>query len=64
MAKIAKSVLRYRARAGRGKIMRPSTFASIQSSAAGKGYRNPAAVAGAAYWKTAKAKARKARRGK
>jgi len=40
-----------------GAIMKPSTFASIEKKAGGgaKGKR----IAGAAYWKTAKAKFRK-----
>ena len=39
-----------------GKIMKPSTFSKIESKAAASGARNPEAVAGAAYWNTAKAK--------
>ena len=39
-------------------IMRPSTFRSIERSAAAGGAKDPQAVAGAAYWQTAKAKYR------
>lgn len=63
MAKTSSALRSWRRRQGRGKIMRTSTFARIKSSAASRGYRNPQAVAGAAYWKTAKAKFRR-RRGK
>jgi len=50
--KIARRVLRFRERQRRGGIMRPSTFAAIEREAAARGARDPAAVAGAAYWKT------------
>lgn len=36
--------------------MKPSTFEKIERKAAAGGARSPEAVAGAAYWKTAKAK--------
>ncbi len=50
------SDLKYRKKAGRGKIMKPSTFASIEAKAKAEGATNPQAVAGAAYWRTLKAK--------
>lgn len=64
MAKIAKKLLKWRRRLRRGAIMAPATFAEIKRKAAAAGARIPAAVAGAAYWKTAKAKfrAKRARR--
>jgi hypothetical protein len=40
----------------RGSIMRPETFKKIIETAKKKGYSNPQAVAGRAYWKTAIAK--------
>jgi hypothetical protein len=39
--------------------MKPETFEQIKRKAAASGARNPEAVAGAAYWETAKAKFRK-----
>jgi hypothetical protein len=36
--------------------MNPSTFQSIERKATASGATNPEAVAGAAYWETAKAK--------
>lgn len=44
-----------------GSIMRPSTFKAIEESARKRGATNPEAVAGAAYWRTAKAKFAKAK---
>lgn len=57
MAKVSAKVRKFRARAGRGAIMKPSTFAAIARSGGGgaKGER----IAGAAYWRAAKAKARR-----
>ena len=62
MAKESKGLLSWRKRQSRGAIMKPSTFSSIERKAAARGYRNPAAVAGSAYWKTAKSKYRKRRK--
>ena len=39
-----------------GAIMKSSTFKSIEKKAAASGADNPEKVAGAAYWKTARAK--------
>ena len=49
-------MLDWRSRQKPGSIMKPSTFESIVRSAAARGATNPEAVAGAAYWKTVKAK--------
>jgi hypothetical protein len=49
-----------------GAIMRPSTFEEIERKAKAAGADDPKAVAGAAYWTTARAKyhmAHKARKG-
>lgn len=54
-----KSLLAWRSRQERGEIMRPSTFEAIKRKAAQAGATSPEAVAGAAYWKTARAKYRK-----
>jgi len=58
LAKISRRVLKYRERQRRGAVMRPSTFAAIERRAAAGGAYDPAAVAGAAYWKTLAAKYR------
>ena len=50
-------VLAFRRKAKPGAIMKPSTFKKIERSAAAHGATNPKAVAGAAYWRTAEAKA-------
>ena len=42
-----------------GAIMKSSTFKKIASKAKKAGYKNPKAVAGKAYWTTAKAKYKK-----
>jgi len=60
--KVNPKLLRWRKRLKRGAIMKPSTFAAIEKKAAASGATNPKAVAGKAYWKTAKAKYRKAKR--
>lgn len=61
MAVVPKDVLAYRRKRGRGEIMSPETFERIEAGARRRGTRkSPEAVAGAAYWRTAKAKARKA----
>lgn len=54
-------LLDWRRRQKPGAIMKPSTFERIKRQAAARGADNPEAVAGAAYWKTAKAKYRRAR---
>jgi len=58
------SVLRYRRRVGRGKIMRPKTFSEIVRKTMERyGFSRPRAekVAGKAYWRAAEARARRAR---
>jgi hypothetical protein len=62
--KMPKALLEWRERQRAGAIMRPSTFERIVRKAAARGYRNPKAVAGKAYWTTVRAKYRKRRRGK
>ena len=59
---VSKHLLQWRKNQKRGAIMKPSTFARIERSASARGARDPEKVAGAAYWKTAKAKYSKARR--
>jgi hypothetical protein len=59
--KTSAGLRRWRRKQDRGAIMKPSTFAAIEKSAAASGADNPAAVAGASYWRTAKAKYRKAK---
>lgn len=49
-------MLAWRSRQKPGAIMRPSTFEKIKHKAAASGATNPEAVAGKAYWRTAKAK--------
>ncbi len=56
-----KDILSWRSRQKSGEIMTPETFEKIKRSAAARGYRNPEAVAGAAYWKTVKAKYRESK---
>lgn len=60
--KIKAELLRWRRHQKRGAIMKPSTFEEIKSKAAAAGATNPAAVAGKAYWRTAKAKYSKAKK--
>jgi len=55
-------LLDWRAKQREGSIMRPSTFKSIEERAEKEGYDDPKAVAGSAYWRTARAKFRKSRR--
>jgi hypothetical protein len=57
--RVSPRVKAFRRRVGRGKIMKPSTFASIRRKAVARGARNPDAVAGKAYWTAAKSKARR-----
>jgi hypothetical protein len=61
-ARKGKGLLAWRSRQKRGAIMKPSTFAKIMRSAQAGRATNPIKVAGAAYWKTAKAKYRKRRK--
>ncbi len=49
----------WRSRQKRGAIMKPSTFKDIVKKAKAAGASDPEKVAGAAYWKTAKAKYKK-----
>jgi hypothetical protein len=48
----------WRKRQTKGSIMKSSTFKSIEHKAASSGATNPRKVAGAAYWRTARAKYR------
>ena len=61
MTKISEDLLEWRRKQKRGAIMKPSTFEKIKRKAAAAGYENPEAVAGAAYWRTAKAKYKEAK---
>lgn len=56
--KMSHKLLLWRRRQKRGAIMKPSTFESIKRKAAAAGATNPEAVAGKAYWNTAKEKYR------
>ena len=58
-----KSLTAWRSRQKPGAIMKPKTFQEIKGKAATAGATNPEAVAGAAYWKTAKAKYKKSKKG-
>jgi hypothetical protein len=60
--KVPEKVLAWRRKQKRGAIMKPSTFKEIERKAREAGYDDPKAVAGAAYWRTVKAKYRKAKR--
>lgn len=62
MAKESKSLLEWRSKQKRGAIMKPSTFADIKKKAETSGASDPEKVAGAAYWRTAEAKHRKAKK--
>ena len=55
----SKALLKWRKKQKKGKIMSPKTFDEIKSKASAKGYDDPEAVAGRAYWNTAKAKFKK-----
>lgn len=57
--KISKEFLEWWRRQRHSTIMRPSTFERIKEKAKKAGYRDPSAVAGEAYWKTAMAKYRR-----
>jgi len=61
MAKESKGLLKWRRGQRPGAIMKPSTFKSIEKKAAQAGATDPEKVAGAAYWRTAKAKYRETR---
>ena len=54
--KTSAGLRKWRADQPRGAIMKPATFEKIKTRAAASGATNPDAVAGAAYWRTAKAK--------
>lgn len=58
-----KGMLAWRSRQEPGAIMRPAIFERIERRAEAAGARSPEAVAGAAYWQTARAKYRQ-RKGK
>jgi len=64
MGKMSGSLLEWRKKQRRGAIMKPSTFEKIKEKAASEGATNPAAVAGKAYWATAKEKYKKSKGGK
>ena len=59
MSKISRKMKRWRRKQKRGAIMQPATFEAIKRKAQEMGYIKPEAVAGKAYWKTARAKFRK-----
>ena len=68
MAKIPKKIRKWRAKQGKGAIMDPETFEKIVRKCLAD---NPSfsrlrceTIAGSAYWKTVKAKYRKAKRRK
>lgn len=61
MAEGLSGLNKWRRNQKRGAIMKPSTFKSIEAKAAASGATNPEAVAGAAYWRTAKAKYEKSK---
>ncbi len=54
--KETKGLLDWRSKQKEGAIMKPSTFKEIERKAAAGGARDPKAVAGSAYWKTAESK--------
>ena len=54
--KESKGLLAWRRKQKRGSIMKRKTFEEIEHEAAGKGYKSAKAVAGKAYWTTAKSK--------
>jgi hypothetical protein len=51
-----RKLLVLKAKQRKGSIMKPVTFKGIVAEAKRRGYRNPKAVAGAAYWRVVKAK--------
>ena len=52
----SKELLAWRKRQHRGAIMSPKKFHAIEEKAKASGASNPAKVAGAAYWATARKK--------
>ena len=60
-AKVSRGLKKWRREQPKGAIMKPSTFEKIKKAAAAEGATDPEKVAGAAYWKTAKAKYRKSK---
>jgi hypothetical protein len=62
--KQSKKLLKWRKKQPEGTIMDPSTFEEIKKKAAATGATDPEAVAGAAYWKTAKAKYKESKKAK
>jgi hypothetical protein len=58
---VSEGLKKWRRKQKKGAIMKPSTFAAIEAKAKASGATNPEAVAGKAYWNTAKAKYRKRR---
>jgi len=57
---ISKKIRQWRGKQRRGAIMRPSTFKKIQARGSRKyGTKRGKKIAGAAYWRTVKAKYRK-----
>jgi hypothetical protein len=60
MGKVSPKVRKFRARVGRGKIMKPSTFQRIyRANVRSKGPARAARIAGKAYWNAARSKARR-----
>jgi hypothetical protein len=53
---VSTKILAWKARQKRGAIMEPKTFSYIVAAAKKRGYKNPQAVAGKAYWVAVKAK--------
>ena len=62
--KTSPGLRKWRSKQKPGAIMKPSTFKKIKRKASSSGARDPEAVAGAAYWKTAKAKYKRAQKRK
>lgn len=58
MAKMSEPLLAWRRKQPRGAIMQPAAFRKIEKTAAQGGATDPKAVAGAAYWRTARRKFR------
>lgn len=54
MGNISKELLEWKSKKHRGEIMKPETFENIAKKAGGG--KKGQAIAGAAYWKTAKSK--------
>ena len=64
MRKTSKNLRAWRMKQKRGKIMKPSTFKDIEESAERSGASDPKAVAGKAYWRSARDKFRKSKSGR